>query len=46
MLLNLDGPQALCAVLRLGVVVAFVRVDFAYAEGEEREWEELEDVLG
>lgn len=45
-LLDFDGPLALDAVLGLRVVVAFMGVDFAYAQGEKREWEELEDVLG
>lgn len=44
-LLDLDGPQALDAVLGFGVVVAGVGVDFGDAEGEEGEGEELEDVF-
>jgi hypothetical protein len=45
-LLNLDCPQSLDA-LRLGVVVALVRIlfDLGYAEGEEREGQEFEAVF-
>lgn len=45
-LLDLDGPQALDSVLGLGVVVSCVRVDLAHSQGQEREREELEHVLG
>lgn len=36
-LFDLDRPQALDAILRLGVVMARVGIHFAHAQGEERE---------
>lgn len=45
-LFNLDGPQALGSVLWLGVVVSLVRVDLAHAQSQQREGQELEDILG
>lgn len=49
LLLDLDGPEALCALLGFcggRVVVAFVGVGFGDAQGEEGEGEELEGFGG
>lgn len=46
MLLNLDGPQTLHPVLRLSVVVPGVGINFGNSECQQREREQLKDVLG
>ena len=46
MLLDLDGPQTLHPVLRLGMVVPGVGINFGNSECQQREREQLKDVLG